>query len=319
MFKSIYMDNRWGELQQQKEKGEAIFYEFTHKEGKVYYPFIKRQAGEIDNVMYYDIVTPRGQCGPWIKTDNPTKTQELIKDFNDEFQFFCDNERIIAELIRFDPWNRQEKYFSDIYNINLYGEIYANDLSIDFFKEEYNSNKRNEVRKAIKNNITVKFSKESSSIENFLNLYEFTQNKYNVSEYYLLDKEFITSYIEKLNQDVIFVEAQYEDKVISSSMLLFGKDIAHYHFSASNPEYLKLNANGLLLYESAIFAQKQGKKYFDLGGAKYGSNLAKFKARISKPYQSFKGTTIRNKNIYNMLIEKRGSAKENYFPAYRKG
>lgn len=59
-MKSIYMDERWEILQREKEKGIAIRYIYEQENMRVIYPFIKRKAGIVNNVQYFDIVTPRG-------------------------------------------------------------------------------------------------------------------------------------------------------------------------------------------------------------------------------------------------------------------
>lgn len=321
MLKSIYMDDRWGKIQEIKEKGTAYIYEFEKDSMKLVYPFIKREAGKINNIQYYDLATARGESGPrietFVKEENLKKYNDFIKLFNLEFETYCQKENIVAEYIRFDPWNKQENYFNNIYDISFQGNIYCNDLETDFFMNEYRSQKRNEVKKSAREGVEILFGRNKEFLNNFLDLYEFTQKKYNVGDYYHLDNNFMQHYIEALKEDLLFVQAVYQGKAISSAMLLIGEDILHYHFAASHPEYRKLNANIYLLYESALYGKKLRKKYFDLGGATPNSNLEKFKNRIGNPYSYYRGTKIRDTDIYNKLVEKTGGPRENYFPAYR--
>lgn len=318
-MKSIYMDNRWGALQEIKEKGEAVTYFFEKSGMRVLYPFIKRRAGVINGNEYFDLVTPRGQCGPWIENCKSDDYQSLVHEFNDEFSKYCLKENIVAEYVRFSPWIDHYKYFSNIYDIAFHGNIYCNDLSIDFFYEEYNKKKRNIVRKADKNGVHIRFGKNSKFIENFLSLYEFTERKYDVTDYYSLDRFIVERYCEYLQSEIVFVEAVFQDEILASAIILMGDDIAHYHFASTHPNYKHLDANSLLLYKAALYAKNEGKKLFDLGGAKAGSSLEKFKQRTAKEYPYYFGTCIRNKEVYNKLVEVAGGPRENYFPAYRRG
>lgn len=320
-MRSIYMDKRWGLLQQEKEKGEAITYVFEKDDMRIVYPFIKRKAGIVGGIQYFDIVTPRGQCGPWIEKCNISNKLNLVNLFNEEFSKYCTQENIVAEYIRFSPWIDEINDFSNIYDTQFYGLIFCNDLTCDFFKDEYSSKKRNEIRKAKKNGIGIVFDVSCNSIDDFLRLYDFTASKYQVSDYYDLERHFIEKYYEMIPEATIFAKAMYEGKVISSAIILMGDEIAHYHFSASNPEYNHLQGNSLLLYEASLYAIKEGKKLFDLGGAKEGSALEKFKRGFvyrGKKYPYSVGTKIRNNVIYEALVQQVGGPREGYFPAYRR-
>ncbi|AZP04903.1 GNAT family N-acetyltransferase [Jeotgalibaca ciconiae] len=317
-MKSIYMDKRWVNLQQAKENGEAKIYTFNKGESKIIYPFIKRKAGIVDGITYYDIVTPRGQCGPWVEKNKLEDVSNLIKEYSREFKEYCEKEKIIAEYIRFSPWNDNHKYFDSVYDISFYGKVYCNNLETDFFMEEYNKKKRNEVRKAKKNDVEIIHGTNNKFLKDFLDIYEFTEEKHNVSDYYRIDKTFLENYLKYFPNEITFFQALYEDKVISSAMIILGQDVAHYHFAANNPEYSYLNANSLLLYEAANFAANLGKKIFDLGSAKKDSPLEKFKNRISLGYPFYIGKKINNEQIYNRLVEQVGGPREGFFPEYRK-
>lgn len=320
-MKSIYMDERWGILQQEKEKGEAITYTYDKDEIRIIYPFIKRKAGIINGIQYFDIVTPRGQCGPWIENCDTANIISLINSFDMEFAEYCNKEMIVAEYIRFSPWMNNVYDFSSIYDIQFYGYLYCNDLTYDFFKIEYSSKKRNKIRKAEKNGVEIRFDKSFDSIEKFLELYSFTSSKYDFNDYYTLDSSFLEQYLKKFPEETIFAQALYKGEVISSAIILLGEDIVHYHFAANHPEYTSLQGNSLLIYKVSLYAAKKGKKIIDLGGARKGSALERFKKSFvyrGKMYPYSIGTKIRDNNIYNALIEKVGGPKKGYFPAYRK-
>lgn len=102
-MKSIYMDESWGILQQEKEKGEAFTYIYDKNGTKVIYPFVKREAGIVNGVQYFDLVTPRGQCGLWIENCDTAYKPALINAFNEGFDKYCDQKHIVAEYIRFSP------------------------------------------------------------------------------------------------------------------------------------------------------------------------------------------------------------------------
>jgi serine/alanine adding enzyme len=319
--KSIFKDERWGILQQEKENGEAITYVFEKNGVKIIYPFIKRKAGLIDQVEYFDLVTPRGKCGPWIEGQKALCNAEIIDAFNTEFDQYCKDANIIAEYIRFCPFDNQSNCFTSIYNTNYYGQVFCNDLTIDFFNLEYSSEARRCVRVAERNGVEIVFDTTPNSIDDFLHLYAFTESKHNVSDYYHIERNFVERYFKIMPENVLFANAVYKDEVIISSLNLMGEDIVHGQFVGINPKYLFLNAYSLLVYKLALYGARMGKKLLDVAGAKEGSSLERSKGKYVKGGKVFPydfGTKIRNKDIYDMLVIQAGGPREGYFPAYRR-
>lgn len=322
-MKSIYMDERWEKLQEVKEGGVAYRYIHEADGTRIVYPFIKRAAGIVNGIDYYDIVTPRGVAGIWFENADPASSSEIpyrkaVQGFQTEFTALCAEQRIIAEFVRFSPWSDDYKAFSDTYRMREYGTNYCNRLTCNFFDEEYPARKRSKIRKMQREGARISFGKDATYIENFLNLYTNTQEKYNVSEYHRLNESFIQRYLETFPEEVIFAQAHFDEKVIVSALILQGPDIAHFHFGGSDPAYHHLDANSLLLYEAALFAAEKGMKMFDLGDALPGSALERFKQNTAKGYPYLVGTKIQNENIYQQLVEKAGGPRIGYFPEYRR-
>lgn len=291
LIKHIYMDENWAGLQAMKEEGCAGKFEFSNTQMSITYPFIKRKAGVVNGVTYSDLVTPRGEMGPYLeKKDAQSVDPSFLKEYQKVFLDFCRKNNIVAEYIRFDSWNKREKYFASLYQLSSYGDIYSNNLNYDFFQEEYSSSKRRNVKKAIKEGVEVEFKSDRQAVEQFLKLYHYTQAKYDASAYHQIDHIFINQYFHHLKDKVFFAQAIYQQQVISSVLLLEAEDILHYHLAAHDPNFLNLNANALILYESAKKAQSLNKKIFDLGSAQKGSSLEKYKSGLSKPYPSALGT-----------------------------
>ena len=317
LINTIYLNPRWGSIQEEKEGGISEVFCMNTENGQIKYPFIKRYAGEVNKNIYYDIVTARGECGPIVLSE---KSSELYIEFNEMFQKYCEEQSIIAEYIRFDPWNTNAKSFNKIYTLSAHGFAYCHRLQEDFFMTQYSSKRRNQIRKAQKSNVEIDTDVKWDRIGDFLELYKFTKEKHDVSSYYNLDKDFINRYKEELQNNVKLGLAYYQGKIIAGGLFLNGGDIYHYHFSASDPDFLELNAISLLLFEEAKKGAELGCSIMDLGGATPGGGLEKFKISMVKNdgiIPCFVGTKIRNKSAYDALVEQNGSAQEGYFPAYR--
>ena len=185
-MKSVYREARWAKLQEKKEAGELVSYDFIGKQGEVSYRFIKKQAGFIADVQYYDISSYRGTGGPCIEWCNDGQELELMKSFTQDFQQYCKNNNIIAEFAKLDPWAANASVISEVLGAEFYGYFYCNDLTENFYEKAYNRRSKRAIKKAIDANVSVKFDFDGVTIPKFLELYQNTVDKFQVSAYYKL-------------------------------------------------------------------------------------------------------------------------------------
>ncbi len=318
VINTIYYHPAWQKLQQEKENGTSEVFHYRGEAGTVCYPYIKRFAGRVDGLDYYDLVTARGEAGPLAVCENNVALQLA---FNTSFQQYCDENRIIAEYIRFDPWNHNVDSFSRVYNIQYHGDAYTCPLTEDFFHTQYSSKRRNQIRKAESCGLRLDLDAPKSCLKNFLELYHYTDAKYSVSPYYQLSLPFLERYYTLLGDAVKLGLAYLGDLPIAAAIFLNGGDIFHYHFSASHPDYTTLNAISYLIREEALSAAEEGCVLMDLGSATPNSGLEKFKKSFVKQdgiLPCYVGTKIRNAAVYERLVNENGSMPDGYFPAYRR-
>ncbi len=320
MISSIYSHPLWGKIQEIKEGGFSANIHAENEDGIIEYAFIKRRAGVIDGIEYFDIVTPRGEYGIVLK--DGVLTPRLLEEFDAKVQQYCMDNQILAEYVRLDPWNCLSDELSTYYMIETHGKEYCVDLEdTDFFKNQFSSKRRNQVRKALSYNLEIEQNVGVEGIDILLDLYKFTNDKYQVSNYYKLDKDFLLRYYDLIADRVFFNIVKYNGLPISAGMFLRGDDVYHYHFSANNPEYAKLNASSAMLYEECKRGAELKCKWFDLGSATIGSGLESFKASMVSEkgcFNNFTAKKVRNQLIYDALIKQNGSMPEGYFPAYKR-
>ena len=319
MLKTVYMLDAWGKIQEELEDGKPSQFIFENEEIKIIYPFIKRYAGTIDGKDYYDLVTSRGECGPFIERGEECNSGN-IKAYAKALQAYCEEENIIAEYVKFDPWNNNQEYFKDIYNLKTHGQNFSMPLQEDFLYTQIHATRRNKIRRAERAGATVELDVSWDRIEEFLNIYQFTIDKNNVSSYYLLNVKYLEKYKRLLGDKAMLSFGYLNGKVVACTLTVTTDDIANFLFGASDPICENVNVMSLLLYNVAKHYANKGCKYLDFGGAIEGSGLENFK-RTFVAEQHWKkcyvGTTIRNKQIYDKLVKQRGGPHIGYFPEYR--
>lgn len=321
LLEDIYYSKEYVSLYLKKD--EAIF-EFKYQENEhIFYNIaIKRPIKKIGNVDindgYFDLETAYGYGGFYTNSENIKFISRAIKKYVKK----CIDEKIIAEFIRFHPFNDFPEKYSDFFDISIYDrDIVLVDLNLS--KDErwnsYSSNVRNILRKCEKE---LTFTK-SSNIDMFIELYKKTMNRNNAKDFYYFTK----NYFKKLlsNKNVELYEVQKDSRVISSAIFMFGSNFCHYHLSANDYEMKKYNGNYFLLDRMFDVAKRRGKKYFILGGGRSNlkdDSLFKFKQKFSKLTRPFYiAGKIYNKDIYKKYIhiwEEQSQKKDiKYFLKYR--
>lgn len=320
-MKSAYRDIKWVEANKDKENGEFTEYLFRNKYGKILYRFFKKYAGTIDGIKYYDIASYRGAQGPYILEVQYGEEEKLIEEFIKEFKEYCDSENIIAEFAKLDPWDDYAELMRNKLGGEYYGNYYCNNLLIDFYSTEYNRNIKRNIKKARGKGVKVSIDLEGKTISKFVELYKNTEEKFQTSDYYRMSENDICKFFEVYGEDAFLINAEYDDQIVTSVLVVMGEDVEHYLLLGNNPQYLDLQCNSLLTYEAALYGKSKGRKIFDMGGGKPGGGIEKYKRNFISDdgvwaYYAIK--KIRNQVIYDKLVSlKESISNEKFFPLYR--
>ncbi len=321
----IYFEEEYAKLYEtDKEKVEIFEYESENGKGRNI--FLKREIPlKINNQVYYDIITPYGYGGPIFKIKEDINKQKFVDEYCEKFSEYCKKNNIVSEFIRFHPLEKNYENLEKFYQINHI----SNTIFIDLSSEEeilknMTSKTRNMIRKAIKNDLIFEEDKDQKTLKNFQELYYLTMNKNKADAMYYFDFSYFQNLFNIKNKVKLF-NIKLNDEIIASSTILIGDKWIHYHLSANTELGYKYAANNFLLYNVALWGNKNGFEKFHLGGG-YGGNdspLFKFKKSMNERgiLEFCIGKKIYNKEIYNELVRQRNLTEEegkcSYFPLYR--
>ena len=316
--KDIYYMKNWRDLYYVKDGDSSERFTYKSDKGTIVYPYVKRKALDSE---YFDIITPYGFNGPMIVNQKCDDVTSLIEDYEKAFDKYCNENKIIAEYVRFCPWEENHKLFGQYYSLRDNNSTIAIDLTVDdILMDEISSKRRNQIRLAYKKGVTIEFDFEGKTVEDFYNLYQNTIAKNDIGNYYLFDIDFLKKHFDMLKGNCFIANAKVDGKTISSSYVLVCGDNMHYHLSANDYTMNEYNGNSVLLYEMAKLGKAWGCKYLHLGGVGVAEkSLMNFKLSFTKNgiYPFYVGTKIRNQKAYDELCEIHKSENANYFPAYR--
>jgi len=299
-YVELYLDDTSEMFEFELKKDDKRFYNLSIKK-------------PIPNTDYFDLETVYGFGGYYSNVNDRHFVQDALRKYSN----FCKENNIIAEFIRFDPFNDFPNQFP--YSLEFLKEerkVVIVDLAISDKERfsKYSSTARNIIRKRPSNLVI----KETEDIDSFIGLYYATMRKHEANEFYFFSK----SYFEKLiNLDYCDLYGAYIDNIpISMAFFLKSEYILYYHLSASNESCSRYNPSYHLLHEAFNMYSSQGYKIMLLGGGTTSDpndRIFFFKTRFSKdimPY--YIGGKIFDMEIYNKLINQR-EFNNNRFLRYR--
>lgn len=286
------------------QPGESLF-SFEYREGDAVFVnlAIKRPITQIGSKVckkiWYDLETPYGYGGFYSTCDDP----EFIEAALAAYRKRCEEERIIAEFIRFQPFNPFPVKNLGVFDLLIEDrDVVVIDLlqSAEKRWSQYGSTTRNTLRKCARK-LTFE---PSDNLEKFENLYAKTMARNDADDFYYFDRAYYEGLLAL--DGVRLYQVSVDAQVISMAFFMVGEGLAHYHLSANDPEYFKLNGNYFMLDQAFEEAKRQGAHSFMLGGGRSPDpedSLLHFKKKFSRQTRSFYiAGLIHNQSVYNDYV-----------------
>jgi serine/alanine adding enzyme len=322
----IYFDDNYGKLYEDIEHGKAVVYNYTCELGSIKYQFIKREISiQVDSKTYFDIVTPYGYGGPLITEYKTEHTAELVNQFEIEFKKYCGDNDIVSEFVRFHPIINNVKDFKELYSAQYMRHTLGADLANyeDPVNEEFSKECRKKIKRLIRVGVTYKITSHPASIRGFKQIYYSTMDRNTADAYYYFGEDYFDKILKYFKDNVIVVEAIYEDKTIAEMLCFTYNDMIHVHLSGTLSEYINMSPAYILRYGLTIWGKEHGYKLIHFGGGKTNEaddSLFKFKKKFAQntEFDFYIGKKIRDYTIYNKLCDMKQVSRDiDYFPAYR--
>lgn len=321
--------------------GEPLLFFVGNETNFIIYPFFRRRIGELpfygmlgsEPGDWFDVASPYGYGGPLAAVRDPWLEESLWQAFWEEFHKYCVQHNIVAEFARLHPYFRNHLALLKIADADIAKRSTV--VYVDLEQEEallwknLTKGNRSSVSKARRHGVEIRCSTTEETMDAFYRLYTATMKKNEAKEGYFFSRGFLTDTLRLLGDGVKLFGAWYENRVVAASLFLFGGNLAHYYLSGSDPDYLFLSPNNLLLYEVILWARARGYKTLNLGGGyELGDSLFQFKLSFAKTTADFYAyARVHNQPMYEELCKARelygelkgeATARSDYFPGYRR-
>ena len=323
----IYFNPDYGKMCELIDEGECCRYVLNGEFGKIVNQFIKRPVPFlVDEVQYYDIVTPYGYGGPVIL--NSANKQKLAEEYRARFSDYCMDNNIICEFIRYHPILKNYDDFSEVYE-NIYSRHTVGTNLRDYddpVQSEFSKSARKEVRKAERAGVSCRINKNPDDLSTFRTLYELTMDRNHAGAMYYFPDAYYKILTNELKDYVLEIQAQVDDEIIASEIYFISNGIMHAHLLGSNNRLLEIGGGAILEATAAQWGKENGYDYIHHGGGRSSAEddpLYMYKKKFGKntEFDFYVGKKIWNRRVYEKAIMIREAERPirnpGYFPVYR--
>lgn len=273
-----------------------------------------RFNGVIEENKYYDLTTPYGYGGFWGNVSDWAGLEKAYREY-------CTDKGYICEFVRFELFSEYYKHFDGQVEINTHNIVRSLDLSLEDMWRDFKSKVRKNVKRANSYDLTLITEPTDNHLEDFLRIYYSTMDRSDAKQDYYFSKGFYENLC-LMKDNIMFFYVLYQGKIISTELVIYGKERCYSYLGGTDKEYFNLRPNDFLKYEIIKWARKKGLKNFVLGGG-YGADdgIFQYKQAFAPKgiYDFYIGRRIFNQTDYDMLVKLRGKdmLSDQYFPKYR--
>ncbi|UHA71970.1 lipid II:glycine glycyltransferase FemX [Paenibacillus sp. 481] len=324
----VYFTADYCRIYEHHLEGQAQLFVYRQDDDFICYPYLLRDISTLpfmDQLHFgsgaQDITTPYGYGGPICNVQQKERRAELFRQFEHEFDAYCQEQHIVTEFVRFHPllrnWHDYTAVEPTFSRHTAFIDLSLNEAEIC---KHYSRNKRNQIRRAREDGLAVQH-RSIDEIDDFLALYYATMDHCRAQPYYYFSRSFMERTCAYLAEHIALMEVTFAGEVIVSCLVMHYGDYAHYHLMGLNREKVRYSPVNILVHEAALWAKRLGCKWFHLGGGATGDDsLYRFKREFNERTQAefYVGRRIRRPDMYQALIERSAHRETgHFFPFYR--
>lgn len=314
---------------------------FGDEENYVLLPFIRYDVADLpfmqglaDKSPVYDIASLYGYGGPLARVTDQLSTA-LYDGFFRVFHAYCMETGIVGEYARLHPLLGNHiplRAGSWVELVQLKPIVYL-DLEQDeaMLWRGLCRGHRSSINKARRHGVQVVREKVAGeALAVFRRLYAETMDRAQASESWRFPDSYFTNCVGCLgDQRISLFSARLGDETVASYLIIHAYNTVYYHFGGSAEAYFEVRGNNLLLYEIALWAKRQGYRWFHLGGGTSpDDSLYRFKSGFSDMTAMLHSySKVHDESRYVQLCALKDAwdqahgtetHKPDFFPAYRR-
>lgn len=289
--------------------GKAICF-FAEENGKMaIYPFLKNNINKLGYKLkndFFDIQGAPGYNGIASSTDD----MGFLAQFHRHFTKWCIDNNIVAEFSRCNPVLENNKLFVMLHLTEINRNIISQLQTTEDHRAKYHRSTIKNIKKAIREGLKVEkypFSNISKKrLYDFLHIYNETMHRNKANSEYTITEQFLLSLVSYLKNRAAIYFTIYDQKPVSTEIILAGKKTAYSYLGGTLSEYYPLRPNDILKDHIIKDLKENGFHYYCLGGgAKPNDGIYRYKKSFDmygdKPFYILKRVHL--PDIYNNIMD----------------
>lgn len=266
---------------------------------------------------WFDLSTPYGYGGFWIEGEDYVSLDK-------EYEAYCKDNGYVSEFVRFHLFSNYKEVFNGTVDSRTNNIVRNLELNIDDMFMDFKHSVRQNVKTANRSGLEIEIDESGNRMSEFLDIYYGTMDRNNANSNFYFSEAFFKN-INKMVGNYVYIHVLYENKVISTELVLYGRENSYSFLGGTNREYFRLRPNEFLKFEIIKWSKAKGLKRFIIGGG-YGEDDGIFKYKKSFApngvHKFYIGNRIFDQEKYNELIQIRNrelnfEQDTNFFPKYR--
>ncbi len=245
----------------------AQLWHFTSGGEHFIYPFLLTPVMIAEKPTgYYDISGIYGYTGPMATTDSA----DFLKAAWQAFDAYAAEQKIIAEFVRFSPFNNNQTCAHPGTTVEANRTLAASFLpdTQEELLKLLGSKTRNMLRKAEKEGLTARELPLPEYLPAFRQLYEETMGRNNAPEFFWYDDAYWKHMLALGKDGLRLFGAFTGDSLVATSMVVVHGKCGLYHLGASIMEYARLGAGNLSLFAMSCALMESGVKFINMTGGR---------------------------------------------------
>lgn len=251
--------------------GRLLAVTMRWQSSSVLYPVMLREVRD----GLHDVTSPYGYGGPLFSGDAPV--DELASRFWGFFDGWARDQSVVSEFARlslFDdvlphPGRIRER------NLNLVREVEADR---DALWAASSSKVRQNARRALRADLTVRIVEDASMVEDFHSVYTRTMERLGSDSWYRFDPPFFSALHRGVPGRLLYVAVERDRRPISIDLMLLGRDTAYYFLGGTDLDASKDRPNDLVKMSVMEWLSDHGYRWYVLGGGvTSGDGLERYK------------------------------------------
>ena len=195
------------------------------------------------------------------------------------------------------------------------------DIPLDEIWMDFRQKVRKNVKKACSFGLQIIIENSTDHLDDFLMIYYSTIKRTEAADGFFFSRQFFEE-ICKMKDNVMFFHTVYNDRIISTELVLYDAENCYSYLGGTDRDYYDLRPNDYLKYEVIKWAKEKGLKRFVLGRG-YGEDDGIFQYKLCLAPHGVRdfyiGRKIFDSVSYNQLVAIRNGEELNgqFFPLYR--